>query len=173
MRGSGSEPAGGDDNCVACGLAAGTIDLPGGAIHQTPWWRVEHCIGPLGVGTLIVKPMRHVTHVGDLNAEETSELGAVLQQTAAVVRELTGAAQVYVCLWSHGPAHIHFVVQPELDNTVAKFGAWGPAMQAAMFDANAVPDAKQVEAFAGRARRSFGWKLIAKGVQRESKSADG
>lgn len=36
---------------------------------------VEHCVGPLGVGTLIVKPERHVVHVADLTAEEAASMG--------------------------------------------------------------------------------------------------
>jgi hypothetical protein len=42
--------------CLACDLIAGRIELPGGVIAATKHWRLEHCVGPLGVGTLIVKP---------------------------------------------------------------------------------------------------------------------
>ncbi len=57
---------------MACDLAAGKLPLPGGRIHETAHWLVEHCIGPLGLGTLIVKPRRHVTKVADLAHEEAS-----------------------------------------------------------------------------------------------------
>jgi diadenosine tetraphosphate (Ap4A) HIT family hydrolase len=53
------------------------------------------------VGTLIVKPKRHVTGVAELNKAEVAELGSVLQQAAAVVSELEHPEQVYVTLWSH------------------------------------------------------------------------
>src|SRR5919201_6279631 len=88
---------------------------PGGCIHETEHWFVDHCIGPLGVGTLIVKPKRHVTAVAELNDAEARELGPLLQQAAAVVSELEHPEQVYVTLWSHldaVPRHNHFVVQP-------------------------------------------------------------
>ena len=52
--------------CMACELSRGEVDLPGGLIHGSRFWIVEHCIGPLGVGTLIVKPERHVTSVAGL-----------------------------------------------------------------------------------------------------------
>ena len=84
------------DECVACDLARGNIDLPGGLIHRTKHWLVEHCIGPLGAGTLIVKPERHVVHVADLSDDEADELGALLRTTSAVVTALTNPAQVYV-----------------------------------------------------------------------------
>jgi diadenosine tetraphosphate (Ap4A) HIT family hydrolase len=141
--------------CIACDLTHGRRDLPGGLVHQTAHWRVEHCIGPLGVGTLVVKPSRHVERVADLRADEAAEMGAVLRHATAVVATLTSASQVYVCLWSHGPAHIHFVVQPESDDLVEAFGAWGPALQAAMFERGELPDRAESERFATRAREAF------------------
>lgn len=55
--------------CLACDLSEGRLELPGGAIVETDTWRVEHSVGPLGVGTLIVKPKRHVVHVADLTED--------------------------------------------------------------------------------------------------------
>jgi hypothetical protein len=51
------------EGCLACDLLAGRRPLPGGTIAETPHWAVQHCVGPLGVGTLIVKPKRHVVGV--------------------------------------------------------------------------------------------------------------
>ena len=58
-------------DCVAAATPAGHPDtrMPG----RGP--SVEHCIGPLGVGTLIVKPKRHVVHVADLTEPEVAEMG--------------------------------------------------------------------------------------------------
>jgi diadenosine tetraphosphate (Ap4A) HIT family hydrolase len=123
---------------------------------------VEHCVGPLGVGTLIVKPNRHVLAVGDLRPEEQAELGPLLAHVSRVVRELTAATQVYVCLWSHGPVHIHFVVQPELDRLLH-----GPAQQAAQFALGRKPDVAQVEAFAARARVALAPALIVRELDPE------
>ncbi len=143
--------------CLACDLADGRVPLPGGLISESSRWLVEHCVGPLGVGTLIVKPKRHVTHVWELDAEEAAELGPLLQRASAVVAELTSPDQVYVCLWSHHggvPVHIHFVVQPVTKDQRASLGA-GPYLQAAMFDAGELPPADRVETFAERARAEF------------------
>jgi diadenosine tetraphosphate (Ap4A) HIT family hydrolase len=142
-------------DCLACDLAAGRVPLPGGLIHQTPGWRVEHCTGPLGVGTLIVKPKRHVLHVAELSDAEAQEMGPLLRQAAKAVSELTRAEQVYVCLWSHGPAHIHYVVQPELAGAVAELGMHGPRIQAAMFARGQPVDAEGAIAFAQQAKRWF------------------
>jgi diadenosine tetraphosphate (Ap4A) HIT family hydrolase len=145
-------------NCLACDLASGHAPLPGGLIHETEAWRVEHCVGPLGVGTLVVKPKRHVLRVSELTAVESREAGPLLQGSAAVLDQLLAPDQVYVCLWSHAggvPAHIHYVVQPVTRELVERHGAHGPRLQAAMLQSGAPPAVDAVEAFAERARGAF------------------
>ena len=142
--------------CIACDLTHGRQLLPGGPIAETAYWRVEHCVGPLGVGTLLVKPIRHVESVGALSAEEAAALGPLLRQTSMVVAELCRPEQVYVCLWSHAdrrPGHVHFVVQPATSETIDEHGqVHGPALQAEMFRRDVIPDMEAVEALAARAR---------------------
>jgi diadenosine tetraphosphate (Ap4A) HIT family hydrolase len=136
--------------CFAC-----TDVGPGGVIAETPGWVVDHCTGPLGVGTLIVKPKRHVVHVADLTADEAAELGPLLHRVAAALTALTEPDQVYVTLWSHTdavPVHIHFVVQPVTRELIAELGLHGPRLQVAMFDRGEPPDPGDAAAFAGRAR---------------------
>lgn len=145
----------GQSGCLACDLTAGRKPLPGGVLSDSGRWLVEHCVGPLGVGTLVVKPRRHVLHVADLDDGEAAELGPLLRRVADVVTELTGAEQVYVCLWSHAggfPVHIHFVVQPVTSETKEEWGEFGPALQREMFVRGAMPDPAHVEAFAAQAR---------------------
>jgi len=57
---------------IACDCAADRVPLPGGLVHATDRGRVEHCLGPPGLGTWIVKSKRHVVAVGDLDATETA-----------------------------------------------------------------------------------------------------
>jgi diadenosine tetraphosphate (Ap4A) HIT family hydrolase len=73
------------EGCLACDLAEGRVDLPGGVILTTDRWIVEHCVGPLGVGTLIVEPKRHVVHVWDLEQTEAAELGPLLRRVTAAL----------------------------------------------------------------------------------------
>lgn len=125
---------------------------------RVPHWVVEHCVGPLGVGTLVVKPTRHVSRVSELSRGETLQLGPLLHQTAAVVEELTRPAQVYVCLWSHNagePVHIHYVIQPIHRELVEEHGLRGPALQAEMFERGDLPSPADVEDFAALARAAF------------------
>jgi diadenosine tetraphosphate (Ap4A) HIT family hydrolase len=67
------------EGCISCDLLAGRRPCPGGLIDETERWAVNHCVGPLGVGTLIVAPKRHVVHVWDLDAEDPGRRGANLQ----------------------------------------------------------------------------------------------
>ena len=143
--------------CLACDLTAGVRPLPGGLIHREDGWLVEHCVGPLGLGTLVVKPARHVTAVADLDEDEAVQMGRLLRDTAAVVTELSDPAQVYVSLWSHErgePGHVHFVVQPIGREAIARFGS-GPDLQAAMFEANELPDPVDMAQYAEKARELF------------------
>lgn len=147
------------EGCLACDFASGRRPLPGGLIYERDGWLVEHCVGPLGVGTLVVKPRRHVTRVVDLDTEEVAALGPMVARAAQVVTGLTDPEQVYVTLWSHAdgvPGHIHFVIQPVTSETrAAHAGMYGPTLQLAMFEADVAPDVSEVEAFAGRAARLF------------------
>ncbi|MFT3862728.1 MAG: hypothetical protein QM729_00520 [Solirubrobacterales bacterium] len=141
------------DGCLSCELLDGRRPCPGGTIAETEGWAVQHCVGPLGVGTLIVKPKRHVLHVADLDEDEAAELGPLLRRAAAAVTEVFDPHQVYVCLWSHAenvPGHIHWVVQPVAASEDP--ARRGPHLQAAMFDAGEPPDPTEVEEAAARLR---------------------
>lgn len=141
--------------CEACELSEGRAPLPGGRIHETTHWIVEHCVGPLGLGTLIVKPRRHVTAVAELSEGEVVELGPLLRLASRLAAEIVPAEQVYNCLWSHSggrPGHIHYVVQPVTRSQMDRYGAHGPSLQSAMFEAALLPDPGDVERVADRAR---------------------
>jgi diadenosine tetraphosphate (Ap4A) HIT family hydrolase len=146
------------DDCLACELTHGRRPLPGGLIRQDDGWRVEHCVGPLGLGTLIVKPERHVTGVADLTDGEAWALGPLLRRASRVAGRLVSADQVYNCLWSHAggvPVHIHYVVQPVTKQQMAEFGCHGPDLQIAMFANGVTPEDRAIEGVAAQARILF------------------
>lgn len=152
------------EGCLACDLNNGRQDLPGGRIYATEHWAVEHCIGPLGVGALIVKPLRHCLHVGDLTAEETAELGPLLQRSTSTIEAIAKPDQVYVCLWSHAgwtPGHIHFVLQPSWNKLSQEHDKPGPFLQVDMLQKSDLPPREAVEAFAEQARQLLAAKPVA------------
>jgi diadenosine tetraphosphate (Ap4A) HIT family hydrolase len=143
------------EGCLACDLAEGRRPLPGGRIDETPRWLVDHCVGPLGVGTLVVRPKRHILHVWELDAAEAAEMGPFFRRVARAIEAVTRPEQVYVTLWSHGarPAHIHWVFQPVDRPAMDAFGGLaGPHLQVAMFDRGTSPPAEAVETIADRLR---------------------
>jgi diadenosine tetraphosphate (Ap4A) HIT family hydrolase len=145
------------EGCLSCDLQAGRRPCPGGTIHDSGAWVVQHCVGPLGVGTVVVVPKRHVVHVWELDEGEATELGPLLRLVAGAVAEAFDPHQVYVCLWSHAdnvPGHIHWVVQP-VPSSVDP-GGRGPQLQTAMFERGEYPDAAEVEAAAARLRGVMG-----------------
>lgn len=143
---------------MACELANGRRPLPGGRIFRTQHWLVEHCVGPLGLGTLIVKPERHVTTVASLTDDEAAELGPLLRRASAIAGQLVDADQIYNCLWSHAggvPVHIHYVVQPVTAAVMAEFHAHGPNLQVAMFARADAPHISEIDRIAEQARQAF------------------
>ena len=146
------------DACEACALTEGRVPLPGGLIHERDGWLVEHCVGPLGLGTLIVKPRRHVTAVADLTDDEAAALGPLLRDASAVAGQLVDAEQIYNCLWSHAggePVHIHYVVQPMTRALMDAHASWGPVAQVAMFASGDHPSHAEIERVCDEARALF------------------
>ena len=147
-------------DCFACDLIEHPDRVPGGRIATMGRWVVEHCVGPLGLGTVVVKPLRHVIHLADLDSTESDELGPVLVRVSAAVtmaRAEVGdpPGQVYACLWSHAerqPGHIHFVVQPVNSDVMARHDAHGPKLQVRMFEADEQMDPVLMADAAGRIR---------------------
>jgi diadenosine tetraphosphate (Ap4A) HIT family hydrolase len=145
-------------DCMACQLTAGERDLLGGRIFQTENWVVEHCIGTLGVGTLILKPLRHIVGLADMSDAEAADLGLLMQRATSIIKALTDSDQVYACLWSHAdwtPGHIHFVLQPAWNALRSRYPGPGPALQMAMFTEAQALDPHAVQAFCARARSAF------------------
>ena len=147
------------DNCMACDLTTGKKKLPGGRIYSTKYWVVEHCVGPLGTGTLILKPFRHCLHYWELNEEELKEVGPLLRKVSYVIKTILNPDQVYICLWSHAgwePVHIHFVLQPIRNSLKEKHKKPGPFLQTDMFRENIKPEHKEIEDFCKKARKIIG-----------------
>jgi diadenosine tetraphosphate (Ap4A) HIT family hydrolase len=147
---------------MACQLTAGERELVGGSIFRTDHWVVEHCIGTLGVGTLILKPLRHIVGLADMSDAEAADLGPLMQRATSIIKALTDADQVYACLWSHAewkPGHIHFVLQPAWNALRSRYPGPGPALQMAMFTEAQALDPHAVQEFCARARSAFASEL--------------
>jgi len=145
--------------CLGCDLLAGRRALPGGIVHQTAGWVVNHVVGPMNLGTLVVGPKEHIVAVADLGDTAAAEFGPVLRDTARVVEELCRPEQTYLALWSHGASarkHLHIAVQPVTTAVVARYGGMrSEQLQARMLASGDEPAIADVERFCEQARELF------------------
>jgi ATP adenylyltransferase len=145
--------------CLGCDVLAGRIDVPGGILHRTRSWIVNHAVGRLNLGTLVVVPRGHVVAIADLDDGAAGELGPLLRDTAAVVEAICRPEQTYVCVWSHGRTerrHLHILVQPVTAALVAQYGGLrSEQLQVRIMTTGEPPDAAAVERLCAEARQRF------------------
>jgi ATP adenylyltransferase len=145
--------------CLGCDLLAGRRALPGGIVHQTAGWVVNHVVGSMNLGTLIVSPQEHIVAVADLDDRAVAEFGRILRDAARVVEALCRPEQTYMSLWSHGASarkHLHVAVQPVTTAVVARYGGVrSEQLQARMMASGDEPAVADVERFCERARELF------------------
>jgi diadenosine tetraphosphate (Ap4A) HIT family hydrolase len=99
--------------CLACDVMAGRIEVPGGMIAETEHWHADHCIGPFGVGAVVVKTKAHIEDLWHLPAGAADELGPFLRRISGAIVEGLGAERAYLTMWvDKPPLHVHMVVYP-------------------------------------------------------------
>lgn len=145
--------------CLGCEIASGQRVVPGGILHETPRWIVNHAVGRLNLGTLIVAPRDHVVAMADLDDVAAAELGPLLRDAACIVEAICQPEQTYVCMWSHGRTerrHLHILVQPVTTALVAQYGGLrAEQLQARLMTTAEPPDPAEVERFCADAWRRF------------------
>lgn len=100
-------------DCLACQTLSGQLAVPGGTIAENEWWLADHCLGPYGVGSVVVKTKAHRENIADLTANELAAMGFFLQQISIAMEQALGAERIYINLWvDEAPHHVHFVLQP-------------------------------------------------------------
>jgi diadenosine tetraphosphate (Ap4A) HIT family hydrolase len=100
-------------DCLACQILAGVQPVPGGTIAEDPWWVADHCVGPYGLGSVVLKTRAHRENLWELSGAESASLGPFLQHLSEAIALAMEAERVYVSLWvDQPPYHVHFVLQP-------------------------------------------------------------
>jgi len=101
------------EGCLACDATAGRIEVPGGMIAETEHWHADHCIGPFGVGAVVVKTKEHVEDLWHLPDGAAGELGPFLRRISGAIVDGLGAERAYLTMWvDKPPLHVHMVVYP-------------------------------------------------------------
>ena len=145
--------------CLGCEIAAGERAVPGGIVHQTVRWIVNHAVGRLNLGTLVVAPREHVVAMAELDDTAAMELGPLLRGAAQVVEAICRPQQTYVCVWSHGRTerrHLHILVQPVTAALMAQYGGLrSEQLQVKIMTTGEPPEDAEVEKFCADARQRF------------------
>jgi len=146
-------------DCLGCEIASNRRDVAGGIVHQTSRWIVNHAVGRLNLGTLIVAPRDHVVAIADLDVVAAAELGPLLRDAARIVEAICQPEQTYVCVWSHGRTerrHLHILVQPVTTALVAQYGGLrSEQLQVKIMTTGEPPDPGDIERFCADARQRF------------------
>lgn len=128
-------------------------------MRESASWVVNHAVGRLNLGTLVIVPRDHVVMISDLDEPCAAELGVLIRDTARVVETICRPEQTYVCMWSHGRSerkHLHILVQPVTSALVAQYGGLrGEQLQAKMLTTGELLAPEEVERFCVDARRHF------------------
>src|SRR4051794_2051054 len=94
-----------DPQCLACRLNAGDEPAPGGVIAETAHWRADHCLGPFGVGAVVVKTKEHIEDFWRLPLDVAAELGPFARRLSSAIIDGLGAERVYLTMWVDMPPH--------------------------------------------------------------------
>ena len=103
-----------DRECLSC-VSGARLDLPPREkVYAGARWRVAHASGTSLPGWLVVIPRRHVLALDELTPEEATELGPLLRDLTAALREVVQCQKTYVALFAEaeGFEHLHFHVIP-------------------------------------------------------------
>jgi diadenosine tetraphosphate (Ap4A) HIT family hydrolase len=145
--------------CLTCALLArrdaGQAPL-WDCIHRADSWDLVHSYNTSLPGWLVLVARRHVEAIDELTDEEAAELGVLLRQTSAALREVVGCTKTYVCQFAEQAEHphVHFHVIPRLADQPAE--RRGPRV----FGYLGVPEAErvseaQMNAIAVQVQRAF------------------
>ena len=110
-----------DTDCITCDLIArrdaGAAPL-WDMVHRTPGWDVAHCNATSLPGWMVLVARRHVEAIDELTDEEALELGALLRQVSAALRETVQCERSYVVQFAEaaGHRHVHFHIIPRMSD---------------------------------------------------------
>jgi diadenosine tetraphosphate (Ap4A) HIT family hydrolase len=126
--------------------------VPGGLVWEDEHWLADHCLGPFGVGALVLKTKAHRASVPELTVAETRALGPALRiLTRAMVSGLP-CERVFLSAWvDRAPLHVHFVLEPRY----ADEAGTDPWELQARRRADGPPPANSAAAAAQRVRRAL------------------
>ncbi|KAK3238174.1 hypothetical protein CYMTET_51795 [Cymbomonas tetramitiformis] len=122
-----AEPA-----CKKCQqVAKEVVPEHGGILFEDDLWIVVHKGAPIGVeGHLQLVSKRHFRGPADFNDEEAALVGIMLRHCQAILKEVSGAEQIYTAALGASFPHFHCHMVPVYGNVHPVLGiAWDVFLQ--------------------------------------------
>lgn len=102
-------------NCISCATVAGSYVPPGGIVFEHEKWMVVLRANPVSFACLpLLILRRHCEDIADLDAEERSSLGLMMQMTARTLNEVLKPEKVHFGIYAEQVQHIHVHVFPRM-----------------------------------------------------------
>lgn len=109
-----------DARCISCATVSGSFLPPGGIVFEHPQWIVVLRKNPVRFPCLpLIILKRHVEDLANLNPEESSSLGQIMQSTAQALSQVLQPAKVHFGIYAEDVKHIHVHVFPRMPNMPA------------------------------------------------------
>jgi diadenosine tetraphosphate (Ap4A) HIT family hydrolase len=133
-------------DCLTCELTnrrdANTAPL-WDSIYRTQYWDVVHCNSTSLLGWLILVARRHIAAVDEMSEEEAVELGKLIRQVSATLKQLLGCTKTYVVQFAEAPGHqhVHFHIVPRMPNQLDEHQGLGIFKNLGVSEAERVSEA--------------------------------
>jgi diadenosine tetraphosphate (Ap4A) HIT family hydrolase len=98
--------------CTLCLGPLGDGQLGRVQVWEDRLWRLSTSTRGVLTGFSYLEPKRHISHITDLDGEESLTFGPVLARVTAALRAATGADLVYVYVFGGGIPHLHVHLGP-------------------------------------------------------------
>ena len=102
-------------NCLLCRHGDADREFNRVEVWRNDLWRATVSLVAPVAGFAYLEPLRHISHITDLDGPEAETLGSVLQRVTSVLKSETDADLVYVNVFGERHAHLHFNLAPHRD----------------------------------------------------------
>ena len=107
-------------SCISCATVSGSVLPPGGIVFETSKWIVVLRANPIRFPCLpLIILKRHCEDMANLDQEESSSLGQLMQLTSQALSLAVQPAKVHFGIYTESVKHVHVHVFPRMPNMPA------------------------------------------------------
>jgi diadenosine tetraphosphate (Ap4A) HIT family hydrolase len=106
-------------DCFTCRANLDDHLAPGGPIYQSDGWRLEHSCEPIPmIGWLILKPIRHIESLAELDENEAAAMGLLARRVSQAMARVLNCPRTYLGLFAEGEhtRHLHLHIVPRFED---------------------------------------------------------